>query len=86
MDFSITKKQAILLFLSNCYYCGKYPKATVRNYPVFAWNGLDRIDNSAGYTLENCVSCCKDCNELKSNRSLDEFLLQINRINKVLAE
>ena len=28
---------------------------------------IDRKDNSIGYLLENCVSCCFVCNRTKSN-------------------
>lgn len=37
------------------------------------YNGIDRIDNLKGYTLENSVSCCNICNTAKLNLSLDEF-------------
>jgi len=28
-------------------------------------NGVDRVDNSIGYTVENSVSCCAMCNRMK---------------------
>jgi hypothetical protein len=38
--------------------------------------GLDRVDNSQGYTLENIVWACYPCNATHSNRySFDEMLL-----------
>lgn len=30
--------------------------------------GLDRIDNDKGYTIDNVVSCCGDCNLTRGNR------------------
>ena len=30
-------------------------------------NGIDRIDNSNGYTDDNTSSCCGDCNYLKKD-------------------
>lgn len=49
-----------------CHYCGK---------DVLKENGycLDRIDNDKGYTLFNCVACCKVCNRAKSTMSFGEF-------------
>lgn len=38
---------------SQCFYCGM--KAS----------GIDRFDNSQGYSYENCVSCCRRCNSQK---------------------
>lgn len=45
-------------------------------------NGIDRIDNSKGYILDNCVPCCKDCNRTKTDRSVKDFLEHINKIYK----
>ncbi len=37
---------------------------------------LDRKDNSKGYSVKNCVSCCTECNYTKGNRySYEEFCL-----------
>jgi hypothetical protein len=45
--------------------------------------GLDRKDNSGGYTPENTVPCCKDCNSLKSNTlSYDEAMLLVKTLKK----
>ena len=45
-----------------CYYCSK---AVLFHYTASReprqWT-LDRIDNSIGHTLPNCVVCCLDCN------------------------
>lgn len=41
-----------------------------------AWikcNGIDRIDNDKGYTLENSVSCCMDCNFEKGAKSFSDW-------------
>jgi hypothetical protein len=46
----------------SCYYCGKEGP-----------NGIDRVDNTVGYTKENCVSCCKHCNYVKGDLSLEDF-------------
>lgn len=49
---------------------------------VLKTNGIDRIDSSKGYTLDNCVPCCKVCNEMKMARTEEEFLAQITKIYK----
>ena len=39
----------------------------------FNYNGIDRVDNKIGYTLKNCVTCCKYCNNAKKDNDVDEF-------------
>jgi hypothetical protein len=51
-----------------CFYCGDNS------------NGIDRWESNKGYTKENCVPCCTDCNFLKNNVKPDIF---INRIKKM---
>ena len=45
-----------------CFYCGEETTISRRN-------GIDRLNNSVGYVIENCVSCCNVCNMMK--RCLD---------------
>lgn len=55
-----------------CSYCGDYNEETVR--------GVDRIDSSKGYALENCAACCGTCNIMKSDHSLSDFKKHILKI------
>lgn len=49
---------AALVTNAQCHYCqGTLPKRG---------SGLDRKDNLEGYTKENCVPCCTECNRVKS--------------------
>ena len=63
------------LIFKNCYYCGFKPsnksKKTMKY--KFNYNGIDRVDNKIGYTLKNCVTCCKYCNNAKKDNDVDEF-------------
>ena len=43
-----------------CHYCQGSLPAT--------GHGLDRKDSDLGYTFDNCVPCCWDCNRVKSDR------------------
>jgi len=58
-----------------CFYCGQQPMATLKPFGKhnFVYNGIDRIDNSLGYTIKNCVSCCKNCNTAKLDMNVDQF-------------
>lgn len=44
------------------------------------YNGIDRIDNSIGYTVENTVSCCTKCNTAKLTSSFDEFKEWVRKV------
>lgn len=67
----------------NCQYCGVPPvsvDARKGGFGYFAYNGIDRVDNSAGYTVENCVPCCVYCNAGKRDGTTQEFLDRVGRI------
>lgn len=65
--FDLTKEQFKILIDNDCYYCNKEPSQIKKSkFSFYKYNGIDRVDNSKGYTIDNCVSCCKQCNSLKS--------------------
>lgn len=68
VEFAISMDEFQALISKACHYCGK---ETMADKHV---NGVDRKDNSAGYTLENCVSCCGNCNFSKGDLNADEFV------------
>ncbi len=45
-----------------CYYC---------NDKAY---GIDRIDSSKGYIEGNMVPCCKVCNYMKKDKSVEDFI------------
>lgn len=82
-EFNLTKEQTKILMISNCYYCGCLPSQieNVRgtNEP-FIYNGIDRKDNDIGYILNNCVTCCGECNWIKGSMSHERFILKAKQI------
>ena len=54
-----------------------------KKYKQFTYrcNGVDRVDNNIGYTLENSVSCCSWCNSMKNILPVNEFLNKIKKIH-----
>lgn len=71
----------------SCFYCGNPPsqKRLVhkkRYNGIYLFNGLDRVDNSKGYTPENVVPCCIICNRAKNNMPQVDFFDWIQRISK----
>jgi len=85
-EWSMSKEAAIKLFTSNCHYCDSPPsnKSNFGGNGEVVYNGIDRIDNTKGYTPNNCVACCKQCNYFKGNMPLSEFLDQIRAIYTTL--
>lgn len=51
-----------------CHYCGfRLPRTGL---------GLDRIDNSKGYSADNVLPCCTECNLVRgSNFTVDEMMI-----------
>jgi hypothetical protein len=82
-EFHLSYDDMERLFQSNCYYCGSEPlsaRKTLKSAFIYVYNGIDRVDNNKGYTLDNVVSCCKLCNFGKRNLSTDEFLTWIHKV------
>jgi hypothetical protein len=79
--FNLTKDQFKHITQQSCIYCGIDPsrERQVRT-SKFTYNGVDRLDNTIGYTLENSVPSCYICNAAKSNLSEKEFNEWINRL------
>ena len=55
----ITKEQYSILVAAPCTYCGgPLPVSGI---------GLDRIDDLKGYTQNNVLPCCGECNRIRSD-------------------
>lgn len=80
----INPEQFSLLIASNCHYCGTPPTnvTKIRGPSQVRYNGIDRIDNSKPYSIENLAPRCKLCNSMKSRLSLNEFILHVRKIAK----
>ena len=82
-SFELTKEEFSMLTKRNCVYCGMEPNSIMKQgigsnvgvikHSSYTYNGVDRIDNTKGYTLENSATCCKICNIAKANMSLIEW-------------
>jgi 5-methylcytosine-specific restriction endonuclease McrA len=78
----ISPSQFYSLITSNCHYCGAPPEneTKLRHGKPMRYNGVDRVDNEKPYNILNLVSCCKNCNSMKSKLTVKEFLDHIERI------
>lgn len=76
ISFDLSMEDFRKLVEQNCHYCGIEPIRTIKMLSQngdFVCNGIDRVDNSKGYIKGNVVSCCKECNQSKNNKSVQEF-------------
>ena len=96
IDFLLSKEEFRALTSKDCVYCGEKPKKshqTKHNYTTkdgnkksvtsngeYKYNGIDRVDNTKSYTIENCVTCCYVCNYMKRTMSVSEFQNHITKI------
>lgn len=81
--FELTQEEWFEMITSNCHYCGSPPNNTWEHRysdEVFFYNGVDRVNNSQGYTTDNTAPCCASCNMMKRAMSVQEFLGHTKRI------
>lgn len=71
LQFTLSEQEFETLLSKQCHYCGSSGKI-----------GIDRVDSSLGYTIDNSVPCCKKCNMMKFTYPLSEFLAHIKVIYK----
>lgn len=69
-ECEISKEKFHKIKSNDCYMCSK---SSDENHV----NGIDRIDSTIGYTKENCLPCCSNCNYMKKNYNFDAFVWQL---------
>lgn len=75
LEFTIEKEDYDKFRNGQCYLCGITSSETHKN-------GIDRVDNSKGYVLDNCRSCCGHCNCMKLDMNYDAFVSHCKQIVK----
>jgi hypothetical protein len=86
--FELTMEQFKQITSSRCHYCGAEPTQMIEKVKVakhamngnYIYNGIDRVDNEQGYTIDNCVSCCITCNAGKRKMTKTDFLSWVERV------
>jgi hypothetical protein len=71
--FDLSIEEIKLTIFLPCHYCGEEQS-----------RGMDRIDNTIGYTIRNIVPCCKTCNYLKKATDYEEFVGHIHKMSNHL--
>lgn len=68
--FDLTIEEFTALWNKSCSYCNK----------DISGIGIDRKDNSVGYTVDNTIACCITCNFMKGKLTHDEFINKCKQI------
>jgi ribosomal protein L22 len=76
LEWSLTDEEACAMFTQPCWYCGR---------PGEPFNGIDRKDNTLGYTTDNSVSCCWIDNRSKHVMSAYDYIAQCSRVSQQFA-
>ena len=88
LSFELTREAFRAITSSNCYYCNEPPKRvhkqSIYHHGGYKYNGIDRLDNNVGYTNENSLPCCFDCNVAKSTHDVETFAVWIARVYATL--
>ena len=75
LEFELTIDDFKRLQLSPCKYCNCRGE-----------NGVDRDNNLIGYTKENSVPCCTDCNYAKGTMTGSDFVEHVKKIAALQTE
>lgn len=85
-DWELSLEDFTRIVTDPCIYCGaqnnmiRKPNKGVNG--GFAYTGIDRLHNTEGYVIENCVACCWICNRAKGTLDVAEFLEWLDRVAK----
>jgi hypothetical protein len=83
IPMEITLDEFRELIVKNCHYCDSPPsnvKVVGKENVEFWYNGIDRVDSSKSYNLDNLVPACRFCNYAKRERTTEEFMSWIDRL------
>lgn len=77
-SFELSLERFTEFVLDKCHYCEELPQLINNLY--IRLNGIDRQNNNIGYVLDNCVTCCTICNDMKYVHTHNNFVLMIEHI------
>jgi hypothetical protein len=86
-DWKLSDSEFDTIIKQPCHYCGALPKPiqSLKRYThveeEICVNGIDRIDSTKSYIIDNCVPCCAMCNRMKSDYNLTDFITHVRKIS-----
>lgn len=80
IKFKLSRSVVEDIVKKNCYYCGRPPGNRVNVFNgrldterFILYSGIDRLDNTKDYTVDNVVPCCELCNWAKRDLNEEQF-------------
>lgn len=68
--FELSFDEFASMWCKPCTYCGDAIEGI----------GVDRIDNTKGYTVDNTAPCCGRCNHMKNKLTVPQFIERCRKI------
>lgn len=84
-DWELNIEEFSEIVVKDCTYCGSSlgcKEKSKNSNGDFEYTGIDRVDNSLGYYIGNCVPCCITCNLAKGTRSKEEFIEMCKKVTE----
>ena len=80
--WALTREQFVALTMQACAYCGIAPSQVTRTESgdTYIHSGVDRKDNTEGYSIDNCLPCCTTCNRAKGSMTFTGWLEWITHL------
>lgn len=86
LEFLLAEEDFKIIISKNCYHCTAKPKlynvGARKFFEGIYKNGVDRLDNTKGYVLANCVPCCSTCNYSRQDLSVMEWAQHCAKVAK----
>jgi len=90
LTYELSDEEVLHLATSNCHYCNcppdKVKKSNNGRKETLSIHGIDRKNSDIGYTSENCVSACWECNNMKGKIEYNAFIEKMKLILKNLKQ
>ena len=74
LPFEICKLDYENITSMKCVFCGFYEKGRI---------GLDRIDTSEGYKIQNIQPCCVTCNHARGDLKVEDFIDMCHCVTRI---
>lgn len=74
-SFNLSQEQFDRLISSKCRYCNSRERI-----------GVDRVNNTQGYSVNNCVPCCFICNRAKGTLEVKDWFKYLKRIQSSIID
>jgi hypothetical protein len=70
--YSLLDSEVKSIIFSKCHYCDSPPR-NITTQTRLCYGGIDRVDNKLGYVTGNVVPCCRQCNTMKLDMTVQEL-------------